>query len=190
MLTINKWYRLLGQFQTDMEILENQDEWTRVFREGWLAHLRKTGQVDWRLYNHPRNTTAPAGPGINLKMSRLMLISSAGGYVNEVQEPFDAANPLGDYTYRLLPTEISFDRIKYAHDHYDHTFVEEDPAVALPLQMLGRMVLQGKIGMLASSVISIMGYQPDSGLLVDELVPHIIKIAKEHHVHAALLTPI
>ena len=68
--------------------------------------------------------------------------------------------------------------------------MEEDPGVALPLKMLSRMVLQGKIGMLASSVISIMGYQPDSSLVVDELVPHIIKVAKEHYVQAALLTPI
>jgi len=173
-----------------MEILENKDEWTRTFQEGWFAHLKKTGHVDWRLYNHPRNRTSPAGPGISLRQSRIMLISSAGGYVDEVQEPFDAANPLGDYTYRLLPTEIAFDRIKYAHDHYDHTFVDEDPQVALPLTMLSRMVLQGKIGMMASSVISIMGYQPDSSMVVDELAPHIVKIAKEHFVQAALLAPI
>ncbi len=173
-----------------MEILENKDEWSRAFKDGWLAHLKKTGQVDWRLYQHPRNSSSPVSSGIRVNQSRLMLISSAGGYVADRQEPFDAANPLGDYTYRLLPTEIPFEWIKYANDHYDHAFIDEDPQIALPLKLLSTMVLSGKIGMLASSVISIMGYQPDSSLTIDELVPHIIKIAKEHYVQAVLLAPI
>ena len=173
-----------------MDILENKDEWSSGFRDGWLAHLKKTGRVDWRLYQHPRNISSPISPGIKVKQSRLMLITSAGAYVDERQEPFDAANPVGDYTYRLIPTEIPFEKIKYAHAHYDHAFIDEDPQVALPLKLLSSMVLSGKIGMLASSVISIMGYQPDSSLIVDNLVPHIIKIAKEHYVQTALLTPI
>lgn len=62
-----------------------------------------------------------------MRRSRLVLISSAGGYLPAGQEPFDAANPLGDYTIRLVPSATPLAEIAYAHDHYDHTAVNTDP---------------------------------------------------------------
>jgi hypothetical protein len=43
----------------------------------------------------PKTSAAPAGPGVDLRTSRLMLIASAGGYLRDKQEPFGAANLLG-----------------------------------------------------------------------------------------------
>jgi hypothetical protein len=66
-----------------MEILENRAQWLATFRAGWLAHYQQTGEFDWKRYQRPRNNATPAGPGVDLRTSRLMLISSAGGYLRD-----------------------------------------------------------------------------------------------------------
>jgi len=68
-----------------------------------------------------------------LSDSRLMLISSAGGYLPGRQQPFDAASLYGDYTIRTFPSSTPFSALAYAHDHFDHAMIDQDPQVALPL---------------------------------------------------------
>jgi len=172
-----------------MEIVENLREWEATFRSGWLAHYEQTGQIDWSLYNRPHNKIAPAGPGIDLSKSRLALISTAGAYLRASQAPFDAPDPLGDYTIRLFPSSTPFSEIAYAHEHYDHTAVNADPQVLLPLRHLENMVAEGLIGALAPSLISFSGYQPDLRRVVDELIPAILDVAKAEEIDAALLVP-
>jgi hypothetical protein len=157
-----------------MEIHENHDLWAKTFQEGWLAHLRLNGSFYWNAYVRPRNQTAISGPGIDLVSSRLMLISSAGGYVQGAQSPFDASNPLGDYTIRVFSPETPFDKLAYAHEHYDHAEVNADPQVLLPLRRLGDMVREGAIGAL-TSVVSFMGYQPDISRVLDETIPAVLQ---------------
>ena len=172
-----------------MEIIENLEQWRIDFEQGWLVHFYETGQTDFSRYPRMRNRTAPAGPGVDLARSRLALISTAGGYLPESQEPFDAPNPLGDYTIRRFPSSTPLDIIAYAHTHYDHTAVNTDPQVLLPLRHLDKMVAAGAIGELAPSVISYMGYQPDATRTVSELIPAILEIVKAEAVDAALLAP-
>lgn len=172
-----------------IEILENKEQWSEEFRSGWLAHYEETGISNWRIYNRPTNELTPGLPGIKLNESRLMLISSAGGYLAGRQEPFDAASAYGDYSIRTFPISTPFDTLAFAHDHYDHAFVDQDPQVALPLRHLEQITTEGHIGRLAPSVISFMGYQPDSARVVEELIPEIISHAQANNVHAALLAP-
>lgn len=172
-----------------MDILENREQWDADYRAGWLAHLEQTGQFDWKQYVHPKNSTAPSGPAIELSKSRLMLISSAGAYLPASQEPFDAPHPLGDYSIRVLPSSTPFAEIAYAHDHYDHSAVNADPQVLLPLRHLETLVTEGIIGELAPSVINFSGYMPDVNRLIDETIPQMLKVAKEEEVRAVLLVP-
>ena len=173
-----------------MEILENRDQWMEAYCHGWLANLAATGSTDWRIYPIPRNEHTPGAPGIQVSKSRLMLISSAGGYHRRSQEPFDAANLLGDYTMRAFPCDTPFQDLAFAHDHYDHAMIERDPQVALPLHHLQLLVAAGRVGALTPSVASFMGYQPDAARTVDELVPRVVAIAKEERADAALLAPV
>ncbi len=172
-----------------MGILENRDEWEAEFRAGWLNHWQQTGEIDWKLYNRPKNNPLPTTPGVDLSQSRLLFISTAGDYLRAAQEPFDAQNPLGDYSIRVFPADTPFAALAYAHDHYDHTAVNTDPQVLLPLKYLSDMVDAGSIGELAPLAISFMGYQPDLIRVVDELIPPILSVAREHQVQAALLVP-
>jgi len=171
-----------------MNILDQDKEWLETFRQGWLAHLQQTEKINWDLYVRPQNQTSVAGMGVDLKSSRLMLISSAGGYLPDSQQPFHTADPLGDYSIRVLPHNIALDQITYAHDHYDHTAVNLDPQVLLPLDHLREMVAKGEIGAL-SDVVSFMGYQPDVSRLIDETIPAIVEVAVSNQVNCALLVP-
>jgi hypothetical protein len=172
-----------------MEILENRAAWEAAFRAGWLAHYERTGETDFKQYHRPKNSRAPAGPGIDLGQSRLVLISSAGGYLPASQQPFDAPNPLGDYSVRLLPSSTPLTTIAYAHDHYDHTAVDADPQVLVPLAHLAALVERGAIGTLTPHVISFMGYQPDVGRTLDALIPAIRAAVQAEGAQAALLVP-
>ncbi len=173
-----------------VKVLENKTQWAENYRNGWLAHLQKTGEFNWRIYEHPRNDKTHGTSGVDLSRSRLMFISSAGGYVRAEQGAFDAPNPYGDYSIRRIPSSIPLGNIAYAHDHYDHTAIDADPQVALPLPYLREMVDDGSLASLSPSFISFMGYQPDSARVVDEMVPQIVRIAKEERVQAALLAPV
>lgn len=172
-----------------MEVLENRAQWEETYRSGWLAHYQQTGQTNWRLYPHPQNKTPIPSRGIELADSRLMLISTAGSYLVSQQPPFDAENPLGDYALRVYPASTPFDALAYAHTHYDHAAVDADPQVLVPLDHLHDMVAEGRIGELASAVISYMGYQPDLARVVDGTAPDIVEIARAEGVQAALLVP-
>jgi D-proline reductase (dithiol) PrdB len=172
-----------------MEILEKRNEWETTFTQGWLRHYKETGTINWELYNRPNNKVAPTGKGITLSQSRLLLITSAGAYLPATQGSFDAENDLGDYTIRRFPVTTAPAQIAFAHTHYDHTAVNADQQVLLPLGHLHDLVAEGVIGSLAPEVISFMGYQPDITQVLDETIPATLAAAKEMQAEAALLVP-
>lgn len=172
-----------------MDILEDRKGWQEAFETGWLAHFEATGEFDWRLYGRPTNAQSPSGPGIDLSHARLALISTAGGYLSGYQDPFDAANPLGDYSIRQFPVSTGLDQVSFAHEHYDHSAVELDPEVLLPLRLLETISRQGLIGRLSDDVISLMGYQPDVIRVLDETIPAVEVAVKAQGADAAILVP-
>lgn len=172
-----------------MLILEDRGAWEQAFRAGWLGHYEASGETNWKLYNRPRNQESVAGKPVDLSASRLVLISSAGGYLPASQPPFDAPHVLGDYTIRAIPSDTPLDQIAYAHDHYDHSAVNSDPQVLLPLRHLADLVAEGAIGALTPNMVSFMGYQPVVTRVLDELIPAIVAAARAEQAHAALLVP-
>lgn len=173
-----------------MKILEDLQQWKSEFEQGWLAYYKETGEFNWKIYNRPRNETAPSGPGIDLSKSRLTLISTAGGYLPDSQEPFNTNKAdFGDYSIRLIPMSTPLDKLAYAHGSYDHAAVEADPQVLVPLRHLQTMVDEGLIGELAPSFISFCGWLPDVERTINELIPAVVEAAKAEEVDAALLVP-
>ncbi len=171
-----------------VEILENLDSWKAGFEHGWLATLQSTGKVDWRSYRPPINKSRIPGKGIDLKNSRLMLVSSAGAFLPESQQPFDAPNPLGDYSIREIPSSVALDALDYAHDHYDQRAVKDDPQVLIPLRHLKKLTADSKVAGL-TNLVSFMGYQPDVSRVITETIPAIIQKSHEQCADAVLLVP-
>lgn len=172
-----------------VDILENREAWHATFKEGWLKHYHETGETNWDIYNKPVNKTLPTGKAVDLAQSRLVLITSAGSFLKDKQERFDDENDLGDYSTRRYPTDAPFETLAYAHTHYDHSAVDADPQVLVPLKHLANLVDEGVIGELAPEVISFSGYQPDCVQVVDQTAAEIVTACKEMQVNAALLVP-
>lgn len=180
-----------GSFRsaTDMEILERPLEWLRDFQSGWLSHFEKTGIADWSLYTYPTNYLAPASKGVDLAHSRVLLISTAGAYYPAVQRPFNCDNPLGDYTIRIVPSAVPLESMVFGHPGVNQAYVEKDPEVLLPLEHLRSLVEEKYIGSLAPIFITLCGVQPHAIRVVKELIPNILKVAKEYQVQAAMIIP-
>ena len=173
-----------------MDILEDLDGWRANFQDTWLKQLRTDGTIDWSLYRHPRNRSCPAGPAADLPRSRLLLVTSSGAYLKDLQAPFDTDNPEGDYSFRTFPTGTKAENLDYAHGHYDEAFIRADMQVGIPLGHLQRFVTEGRVGALTRSVVSIMGYQPDSARVALELAPRILALAQGEGANAALFAPL
>ena len=180
-----------GSFRsaTDMEILERPLEWLREFQSGWLSHFERTGIADWSQYTYPQNDLAPASRGICLSQTRLLLISTAGAYYPTSHTPFDCSKPLGDYSIRIIPTSTSLEALVFGHPDLNQEYVQKDPQVLLPLKHLQAMVREKFLGSFAPIFISLCGAQPHAIRVVKELIPNILKAAKEHLVQSALIIP-
>lgn len=170
-------------------VFPTRDTWLDAYRTRWLAHYQTTGHIDWKLYPTLKFDTTPAGSAVDVTQASVLLITSAGGYIPEIHEPFDAANALGDYSIRLVDTQHPPRAYRFAHDHYDHASVDADPQVLVPVHHLLEMQDEGVIGELAPQVVSFMGYQPDVGRVVDEMIPEIVRVARDLRVDAAFLVP-
>ncbi|MGB7340038.1 MAG: glycine/sarcosine/betaine reductase selenoprotein B family protein [Phototrophicaceae bacterium] len=172
-----------------MDILENREAWQAHFEANWLAHYEKTGETNFKLYEYSRNEDAPSGKAIDLSQSKLLFVTSSGAYLKASQTAFDAANPLGDYSVRLIPQSSRLDDLAFAHEHYDHQYVDQDPQSLVPLRILESLQADGVIGELAENIVSFHGYTPNVSIILDELIPQIIGLAKDQQVDAALLVP-
>ncbi len=172
-----------------MHAVERLKEWKNNFKNKWLAEFNYSGRIDWDLYSYVKNTKTPSSIGIGLKDSKIVLITSAGSYLKNKQRPFDAANPLGDYSIRTYPASTNFINIEFAHDHYKQDSVRRDPQVLIPTRHLFELVNQGVLGQLFPKVISFMGYQPDITQVVSETIPQIQSVINDQDINCALLVP-
>lgn len=172
-----------------MEILENAKSWKQRYEEKVIQPYRQSGEFDFINYKFARNDTIPDGKGITLSSAKLLFISSSGAYQPDKHEPFDARNAMGDYSIRQIPTGANLDEIDYAHEHYDHIYVNQDSGVLIPLPLLKNKVISGELGGLTDRWVSFMGYQPDAYRVAYETAPAVIEAARELHATAALLVP-
>ncbi len=69
---------------------------------------KTTGKINWKSYSYIKNSSSPASSGIDPADSKLLFISSAGGYLPAIDKPFDACNILGDYSIRKIPIQADF----------------------------------------------------------------------------------
>lgn len=174
-----------------MDVIDDKDEWADAFRGGWLAHLEATGETDFKnKYAYVTNAQAPAGPGLDPASAKLLFVTSSGAYLKGRQAPFDAPNPRGDDRVHTFSVSEPLDAFAFAHDHYDHKYVEADTQTVLPLRHLEDLVQDGVVGAWAPRGVSFSGYLPDAVGVADRLVPRVLQVAKEEEVQGALLIPV
>jgi len=130
-----------------------------------------------------------------LAESRVALLSTAGLSMRG-DEPFDMEGERtrptwGDPSWRQLRADASAENIEANHLHIDTGYIERDLNVALPLDRLRELVAAGRVGEVAPSHYSIMGFQgADSSTLENESAPAIAEAMRNEEVDLALLTPV
>ncbi len=162
-----------------------------------LEHVReRLEQKDWRRafagYTRVNLEDVPvpwASPPKDIRSARFTLVGS-GGLYGPGQTPFDAGNPYGDMTWRVLSSDLDLATTAIAHEHYDNTAAQQDRNAVYPLDRLRTLAANGEIGGLTERHFSFMGYQPDWAHLLDTFAPQLVEWVAAQRPDAALLVPV
>jgi len=122
---------------------------------------------------------------------RIALVTTAALY-REDQEPFDEEFKGGDFTYRVIPTDTDISALRIGHrsSAFDHSGVEKDKNLALPIHRFQELAEQGRIGALNHRHFSFMGSVSAPGRLVSKTAPEAAELLRQDGVDAVLLTPV
>jgi D-proline reductase (dithiol) PrdB len=122
---------------------------------------------------------------------RIALVSSAG-LVVAGDTPFDDGVRGGDFSHREIPVDAEVQSLEEHHrsDAFDHSGVESDRNMALPLDRLREMADAGEIGGLAPRHTSLMGSITAPGRLIKRTIPVVADAMVSDQVDVALLVPV
>ncbi len=123
-----------------------------------------------------------------LSQSRLSFVSTSGVQPRGTL-PFDVVHPVGDYTFRRVPsdsspTELEIHQLKYPTDG-----AHRDLNVIFPIERLRELAAEGMIGGLTPHAFSFIGYNMDPERLERTLAEEIAEAVAAAGAEAALLAP-
>lgn len=129
-----------------------------------------------------------------LSARKVSLVSTAGIFLkSDVSFDYERERRegvWGDPTHREIPKTAGQDDVFYSHLHMDTSFMAEDRNVAWPVDVFLDFEREGKIGALADTLYSIMGYIPNFNPLVKRTAPLMIEKMKAEGVEAVFLYPV
>ena len=149
----------------------------RIFMEAYQYR-----QFDWR-------------PGAVLEkplsQSRIAMVTTAA-FLRPEQAPFDPSIRGGDYSFREISLETNLDILQIAHksDAFDHSGIERDKNLALPLDRLRELKAEGRIGAVAPRHYSFMGSISAPARLVAITAPEVAHRLRDERTDGVLLTPV
>ena len=120
-----------------------------------------------------------------LSQCRLALVTTGGVHL-PMDTRFDIDDPLGDCSYREIPTGAT--DLTWTHAYHRPDEVTDLDSV-LPLWTVRELAGGGVIGELNHRHFSFMGAIHDPGPLTDETAPEVARKLAEDGVEAVLLTP-
>ena len=126
-----------------------------------------------------------------LSESRVALVTS-GGLVVPGQVPFDMDFRGGDPSYRVIPADVDVQSLEEYHrsEAFDHSGIEADKNMAMPLDRLHELVAERVIGEVAPRHLSFMGSVTAPGRLTRDTAPKAAHLLVEDEVDVALLVPV
>jgi D-proline reductase (dithiol) PrdB len=118
------------------------------------------------------------------------LVTTAGVHLKS-QTPFDMADPDGDPTSRVIPSDAERVALIITHKYYDHSAADKDLNVVLPLDRLRELKQEGVIGGIAPHVYGFMGHVdgPHLRTLTGKTAPEVARRLKGDGAEAVVLTP-
>ncbi len=126
-----------------------------------------------------------------ISQSQIAVVTTAA-FFRPDQVPFDASIRGGDYSFREIPVDTDLNTLRVAHksDAFDHSGIESDKNLALPLDRLRELRAEGRIGDVAPRHYSLMGSITAPARLVSVTAPEVAYSLSQDRTDAVLLTPV
>jgi D-proline reductase (dithiol) PrdB len=103
--------------------------------------------------------------------------------------PFDTVHPVGDYTFRRVPSNAKPIDLEIHQLKYPTVGAERDLNVIFPIERLQVLKEEGFIGELAPNFFSFIGYNMDAEMLERTLAEDIAETVAAEGSDVALLSP-
>lgn len=123
-----------------------------------------------------------------LSESRLTFVSTAG-VQPKGSMPFDTVHPVGDYTFRRVPSNSKPSDLEIHQLKYPTFGAKKDLNVIFPIERLQELVKENFIGSLTENFYSFIGYNMDAERLELTLAEDIAEAVKAENTDVALLSP-
>ena len=122
-----------------------------------------------------------------LSQSRLSFVSTSGVQPRGTL-PFDVVHPVGDYTFRRVPsdsspTELEIHQLKYPTDG-----AHRDLNVIFPIERLQELRDEGVVGALTPDLFTFIGYNMDPALLERTLAEDLAQAVADEQPDLVLLS--
>jgi len=135
-----------------------------------------------------RDTVPLARLDTPLSAARLAFVSSAGVQPTGTL-PFDVAHPIGDYSFRLVPSGATPADLEIHQIKYPTVGANRDLNAIFPIERLQELAAEGVIGGLTDNFISFIGYNMDPERLERTLAEDIAEAVVAEGADIALLAP-
>ncbi|MBA2619591.1 MAG: hypothetical protein H0U87_00155 [Acidobacteria bacterium] len=123
-----------------------------------------------------------------LSESRLTFVSTAGVQPKGTL-PFDTVHPVGDYTFRRVPSNSKPSALEIHQLKYPIIGAKRDLNVIFPIERLQELVNEKIIGELTPNFFSFVGYNMDAERLEQTLAENIAYAVEAEKSDACLLAP-
>ena len=123
-----------------------------------------------------------------LAESRLTFVSTSGVQPKNTL-PFDTAHPVGDYSFRRVPTNSKPGDLEIHQLKYPTVGADKDLNVIFPIERLQELAQEKIIGELSDNFFSFIGYNMDAERLEKTLAEDIAAAVEAEKPDAVLLAP-
>ncbi len=120
--------------------------------------------------------------------ARLTFVSTAGVQPKNTL-PFDTAHPVGDYTFRRVPSRSKPEELEIHQLKYPTVGAERDLNVIFPIERLQELAADKIIGGLTTDFFSFIGYNMDAERLEKTLAEDIADAVEAEKPDVVLLAP-
>ncbi len=103
--------------------------------------------------------------------------------------PFDTAHPVGDYTFRRVPSDSRVEDLEIHQLKYPTAGADRDLNVIFPIERLRELVADGAIGGLTENFYTFIGYNMDPERLERTLAEDIAGAVSAEGADIALAAP-
>jgi len=123
-----------------------------------------------------------------LSQCRVCFVSTSG-VQPKTSLPFDTVHPVGDYTFRPVPSNSQVEDLEIHQLKYPTFGAAEDLNVIFPIERLRELAQEGQIGELTENFFTFIGYNMDPQQLKETLAEDIAEAVCQQEADVVVAAP-